>query len=342
MKTVRMAHSTSIVVADVPEPVPRDGFVVVKVMASSIAGTERQYYDGSVADPWAGLRDNFGHQAAGVVWKAGSSRLVREGDRVTLFGGYRHCGKCRHCLSGRWIFCQDDAEPPQAAAFHSQYVLIRDDFCLPIPDAVDFDTASLLAAPFGAAYRAITRLRLSAQDRVLIMGQGALGLAATTICKFLGATVAAADTSAFRLECARRCGADVVADPADGEAMSPLLNGDGAHWADVAIECTGSDEGRFNSLVSVGPGGRVAFVGLGGGLHLDPMQARQVFLKEIELLGNWYVDPSQVAEIAQLACRGLQPSRIITHRFGIDDAPEAFATSFGGSAVTVVLHPWGG
>jgi threonine dehydrogenase-like Zn-dependent dehydrogenase len=340
MKTVQMAHHKDVVVAEVPDPTAHDNFVVVKVMASSISGTERQYYDGSVVDALAGLRDNYGHQAAGVVWRVASSRLVREGDRVTLFGAYRHCGKCRYCLSGRWLFCQDDTEPPQAAGYHSQYVLIRDDFCLPIPLKMDFDTASLLAAPVGAAYRAITRLRVSAKDRVLIMGQGPLGLAATTVCKFLGAIVTAADTNEYRLGIAQRCGADEIANPHHSKLLKVLRRVNGAEGIEVAIDCTGSEQGRLTCLESVGQGGRVAFAGLGGGLHLDPAQARQVFLKEVELIGSWYSDPSEVLAVAQLACRGLQPSRIITHRFGIDDAPAAFATSFGGSAATVVIHPW--
>jgi 2-desacetyl-2-hydroxyethyl bacteriochlorophyllide A dehydrogenase len=342
MKAVRVSQERGVEVIEVREPEARANFAVVKVMASSISGAERRYYDGTAPDPWVGLRDNFGHEAAGVVCKVSSSRLVKVGDRVALFGAYRHCGRCRYCLTGRWLFCQDDSEPPQVAGYHSQYVLIRDDFCLPVPDDVDFDAASLLAAPFGAAFRAIKRLRVTAQDRVLVMGQGPLGLAATLLCKFLGARVKAVDTNEYRLACAQRCGADEISNPESLEPRALPLGLPGAKDIEVAIDCTGSQEGRLGCLETVGRSGRVAFVGVNGGLHLEPAQAGQIFLKEIELIGSWYSNPSDVLELAELVNRGLDPTRIVTHRFGIDEASEAFATGFGGAAGTVVILPWGG
>jgi 2-desacetyl-2-hydroxyethyl bacteriochlorophyllide A dehydrogenase len=340
VKRVRVIGNSTIEVEDAPEPEATGDYVVVKVMASAISGTERRYYDGAAPDPWTGLRDNSGHEAAGVVWRADADAGLREGERVALYGAYRHCGRCRHCLAGRWLFCQSDARPPQAAGYHAQYVQIRADFCLPLPDDLDFETGALLAAPFGAAYRAIRRIALSAHERVLIVGQGPLGLAATTLCKYFGARVIASEPNAYRRGCAERCGADEVVDPTHDALAEQLQAFTGGLGVDAAIDCTGLADGRLTCLQSVAPGGRVAFMGSGGGLALDAAQAGQIVTKEISLYGSWYCDPAEVATVAELTRNGLSPSRIITHRFLIDRAADAFATSFGGSAGKVVILPW--
>lgn len=341
MKKVRVIGDATIEVEESPEPEAVDDYVVVKVMASAISGTERRYYDGAAPDPWASMRDNTGHEAAGVVWKSQAPGPPREGDRVALYGAYRHCGRCRHCLAGRWLFCKSDDRAPQAAGYHAQFVRIRADFCLPLPDVVDFETGALLAAPFGAAYRALRRIGLIAHDRVLVVGQGPLGLAATLLCKHFGAEVIVSELNAYRRGCAASLGANEVVNPVR-ETLSDRVHAfAGGEGVDAAIDCTGLAEGRLACLQNVGPGGRVVFMGSGGELALDPAQAGQIVVKEISLFGSWYADPSEVVALAELVRRGLAPARIVTHRFPIERASEAFATSFGGSAAKVVILPWG-
>ncbi len=341
MKSVRVFGQKGVAVDKLPDPQPHGDFVVVKVMASAISGTERRYYDGSTPDPWAGARENGGHEAAGVVWKVARPGPVREGDRVALFGAYRHCGRCRACLSGRWLFCQDESAPPQAAGYHAQYVTIRSDFCLPLPDEVSFEAGALLAAPFGAAFRSLGRTELTALDRVLVMGQGPLGLAVTLLCRFLGAQVIAADTNDYRLACARACDATATVNPSAGAFMDAIAGFTRGAGVEVAIDCTGSADGRLACLEAVGRGGRVGLLGIAEGLQLDAAQAGQLFAKEIALSASWYVDPAQVLTVADLVVRGLEPARIITHRFPIEAAAQAFATGFGGEAGKVVILPWG-
>jgi threonine dehydrogenase-like Zn-dependent dehydrogenase len=335
VRKVRLVSDGGIEVEDAQEPEAVGDQVVVKVMASAISGTERRYYDGAAADPWAGLRDNTGHEAAGVVWKAQPGAGVSVGDRVALYGAYRHCGRCPHCLSGRWLFCQDDTRPPQAAGYHAQFVQIRADFCLPLPGDIDFDSGALLAAPFGAALRALKRLRLATGERLLIAGQGPLGLAATMIAGRLGASVIVSEPNEFRRGVALTLGAKVAVAPTD---VAEMIAAQGP--VQVALDCTGLAEGRLDCLQSVRPAGRVGILGTGGPLQLDPAQAGQIVLKEVNLIGSWYADPVEVLETAALAQGGLDLTRIVSHRFAIDEAPQAFATSFGGRAAKVILRPW--
>lgn len=341
MKTVRMLGERRADVIEVADPVPRDNQVVVKIIASAICGTERHFYEDPLISTEPRGRDNGGHEAAGIVWKVDSSRLLREGDRVMLFAAYQHCGRCEYCWSGRWTFCQGEGRPPVRSGNHAQYVLMRDDFCLPLPDDLDFETGALLTDNLGTPFRAIKRLRVNARDSVLVVGTGPVGLAATMLCRAMGAPVVAADVNAYRLSVASRCGANAVIDPSREDLNARIREFTGADGVTVAIDTSGSQEGRLACLEGVGRAGRVAFIGIGAGLQLDPAQARDAFIfKEVEIIGSWYSDPADMVELAGLIRRGLEPSRMVTHRFGIDAAPEAFATCFDGIGAKVVIRPW--
>ena len=96
MKTVRVFGNEKIEVIDIPEPEPKDDLVVVKIVSSGICGTEHSTYFGKNK-----LENNSGHEAAGIVWKTDNAKLVKKGDRVSLYPTmYYYCHKCPPCLAG--------------------------------------------------------------------------------------------------------------------------------------------------------------------------------------------------------------------------------------------------
>jgi threonine dehydrogenase-like Zn-dependent dehydrogenase len=152
------------------------------------------------------------------VVKVANSRLVREGDRVSIYTTRQHCGRCRHCQAGNWVLCEDASPgPARYPGTHSQYVLLRDDFCLPLPDDLGFEAGSLLSDALGTPFRALKRLGVSGRDTIMVLGAGPVGLAATLLCRFSGATVIAADVNDYRLGCACECGANFALNPGAGD-----------------------------------------------------------------------------------------------------------------------------
>lgn len=340
MKTVRVLGDDQVEVVDLPEPEPHDDFVVVKVMSSSICGTERHTYNHGlpVGAASAGVM-NGGHEATGVVWKAMRASPLREGDRINLFSAMAHCGRCLHCASGRWVLCEGE-RPPPGTGYHAQFVLKRQDFCLPLADDIDFDTGALLTDVMGTAYHAVQRARISASDTVLVMGQGPVGLAATMICKFLGATVITGDVNPTRLELSRACGADATVTPGE-DVVEKIRAAAGSRGVDAAIDCAGAQESRVTCLQAVRRGGRVALVGLADGLNLDRATFTQhMFLKDLDLIASWYSDPNDVFELQHLVRRGLDPKRMVSHILPIGQATEGFSAMFGGHGGKVILRPW--
>jgi L-iditol 2-dehydrogenase len=319
-------------VIDRPDPEPAGDRVVVRVMASALCGSERHGYFGPEARP-----GNGGHEGAGVVVATDAARHCRVGDRVLVFAA-SPCGRCPHCLRGRWILCQARV-PAHGGGMHAQLALVRDELCFGIPQDVSFEQAALLSDVLGTPYRALRRLGASALDTVLIVGQGPIGLAATMLCRFLGARVIAADINDYRLERAAAAGATRVVNPMREDVRSVALELTDGAGADLALECSASAAGATACLAAVRMAGRVAFLGLTGQLTIDVTP--QLILRDLQVIGSWYSDPADLGELAGMVRRGLDLSPLVTHHYGIEDAAEAFATFFGGRSAKVILDPAG-
>jgi len=326
-----MRGGGEVAVIDRPEPTPSNDLVAVRIMVSALCGSERHAYYGR--GPRA---ENGGHEAAGVVEVVGPSvRHVHAGDRVMIFAS-SPCGRCRYCLAGRWILCRNPIHSHREG-MHTQVALVRDELCFPIPDDVPFEVAALLADALGTPYRALRRLTVTALDTVLVLGQGPIGLAATTLARFLGAQVVAVDVNDYRLRRAEAAGATRIVNPRNEDLAGAVAEFTGGEGVDVALECSATAEGAVACVDAVRPTGRVAMIGLTGKVTLD--LTSQLILRDVTLVGTWYSDPADLPELMSLVRRGLDVGQLVTHRYGIDEAPEAFRTFFGGQAVKVILEP---
>ena len=349
MKTVQMLGGKQMEVVEVPEPEPGDDLVVVKVMASTICGTEAESYQGEAAFP--ARYQNAGHEAAGVVWRTDTASGVREGDRVAIYAmNGQECGRCRQCLAGNWILCLDRSRRHAGfAGTHAQFVLRREQMCFPLPESVSFEVGAVLLDCVGTPYRAIKRLGVSGRDTVLITGMGPVGAAAAMICRFLGARVIAAEVRAERLALATKLGVDYALNPASDDVLERVREVTEGRGVEVAIDCTGLAGPQVQCLDAATTGGRVALVGVkwertpeGRRPATTPVRvADHLLQKELTLIGSWYLSPSDYPEVLGLVERGLPVESLITHRFGIGEASAAFGASFDGGGTKVIIDPWG-
>jgi L-iditol 2-dehydrogenase len=317
-------------VIDRADPEPAGDRVVVQVMASALCGSERHAYVGP--EPRAG---NGGHEAAGIVVATDSARHASVGDRVLVFAA-SPCGRCQSCLRGRWILCRARVPAP-TGGMHAQLALVPEDLCFAIPDGLSFEQAALLGDVLGTPFRALRRLGASALDTILVLGQGPIGLAATMLGRFLGAQVIAVDVNDYRLGRAAAAGATRAVNPAREGVREVVLELTDGNGADLALECSATADGATTCLEAVATAGRVAFLGLTGPLTVDV--TRQLILRDLQVIGSWYSDPADLAELAAIVRRGLDLTPLITHRFGIEDAAEAFSTFFGGRSAKIILDP---
>lgn len=326
MKAVLLPGDKAVQVVEREVPTPGPGEVLIRTRASAICRSDMTLYAGDpiVGGATAGTGLVIpGHEPAGDVVEVGPFVTgVQPGDRVAAYLAIG-CGHCEYCLSGdrmlcsRWRCLGFDVDGGDA-----EYFVLPAVNCLILRDEVSYAAGALLTDMVGTQYHAQKRLHVSGECDVAIFGLGPMGAAGVMVAHAHGARVIAIDILADRRELAAQFGADdtlaVSEDLAD--RIRELTNGRGV---DVAIDCSGAPSGQNAALDSARPKGRVALVGESRSTTINPSD--QLIRKTLEVIGGWYFPLWEFDEIQRFAIeRGMPVERLVTHRFSIDDAPEAF------------------
>ncbi len=255
---------------DVADATPRDGEHLIRVSAVGICGSDMHAYLGHDDRRPAPLI--LGHEAAGVIVGG-----ARGGDRVTI-NPLVTCGTCQACTSGRENLCptrQIISMPPREGAF-AQLVAMPEQNLVTVPEDTPLDKAALaepLAVSWHAARLALEALHPSQEPRALVIGGGAIGLAAALALKAMGVEeiTIVEPNDARRAFLQDQCAQNVVA---KAEGSFPIV-----------IDAVGYAATRAATSAMAEPGGVIAHVGLGedaGGLDI-----RRMTLQEITFIGTY-------------------------------------------------------
>jgi alcohol dehydrogenase len=310
-------------VREVPDPVPPDGGVVVRVHATGLCRSDWH--------AWAGHDDIVlphvpGHELAGVISAVGAGVTKwSAGDRVTV-PFVCGCGRCEWCLSGNAQVCPDQEQPgfTHWGSF-AQYVALHaaDANLVAIPEGVSFEAAASLGCRFATAYRALAdRARLAADEWVTVIGAGGVGLSAVMIARALGASVIAVDRNPEALAAAKALGASHTLVSEDSvPARVHELTGGGSH---VAVDAIGSEQACADSIMSLRRRGRHAQVGLLPPVAGHPrLPMARVIAWELDVLGcHGMAAVDYPAMLALIGSGGLRPQRLIERVVGLDEAAE--------------------
>ncbi len=160
---------------DLPDPVPGEREILVKISACGVCHTELDEIEGRTPPPR--LPVVLGHQIVGRVEKAGSKAEKHKiGDRVGIGWIYSACGRCKFCRAGEENLCADfRATGRDAQGGYAQYMTVLEDFAYPIPDVfTDSEAAPLLCA--GAiGYRSLRLTEIKDGQNLGLTGFGASG-----------------------------------------------------------------------------------------------------------------------------------------------------------------------
>ncbi len=322
---------------DVPQPVPGDGDVLIRVRKTSICGTDLHILHW---DAWAQATIPVpmvvGHEFVGEITALGSGvRGLEVGQRVAG-EGHVWCGHCRNCKGGRREFCHHHTGVgvTRPGAF-ADYIVIPAQNVFVVPDHISDDVAAVLD-PLGNATHTALRFDVVGED-VLITGAGPIGVLAAAIVRHIGARhVVVTDVNPYRLAMASAHGASRVVDVRT-EALAPGMEDLGmTEGFDVGLEMSGA-EAAFNQLLAaMTHGGRIAVLGIPSGpMTLD---VNDVIFKGLEVQGiygrrifeTWY-------KMAAMLQSGLDVSGIVTHRLPADRYAEAFEIVDRGECGKVIL-----
>lgn len=237
---------------DVPEIGPDD--VLVRVRACGICGSDVHGLDGSTGRRLPPIV--MGHEAAGVVERAGANvHDLKPGDRVT-FDSTIYCGQCFYCARGEVNLCDNrmvlgvsPGEYRRHGAF-AEFVAVPRRIIYRLPDSLSFEQAALIEAASVAVHAVnLTPVRLG--DTAVVVGAGMIGVLTIQALRASGcANVIAVDPVESRLKMATEFG-----------ATETRTSGAGLANADIVLECVGANESVQAALACVRKGGAVTLVG---------------------------------------------------------------------------------
>jgi alcohol dehydrogenase len=324
---------------DRPKPVLQAASdAIVKITKTTICGTDLHILKGDVPTCTPGRI--LGHEGVGIVDSVGAGvTLLRPGDRV-LISCISSCAKCEycrrgmysHCTTGGWIL-GNEIDGTQAEYVRTPHA---DTSLYPIPDGADEEALVMLSDILPTGFECgVLNGKVAPGSTVAVVGSGPIGLAALLTAQFYSpAQIIMIDIDDGRLEIARQFGATQTINSADGKAAEKVKALTAGRGVDTAIEAVGVPATFLLCQDIVGAGGVIANVGVHGqkvDLHLEGLWSKNVAITT-RLVDT--VTTSMLLKTVQ--SKKLDPARLITHRFKLDQIVDAYDT-FSRAAETKAL-----
>ncbi|BBX59395.1 Sorbitol dehydrogenase [Mycobacterium shottsii] len=342
MRAVLMQDS-KLQVAEVPEPVPGPGEVLVDVLACGICGSDLHCAA-------HGPEFNAAAQAAGGFDMMDLSRPVVFGHefvgRIAAYGPDtdQRIPVGRRVVSAPFLLREQKVTlgfaGTEAPGGYSERMLLSEPLLIEVPDHVPTEVAAL-TEPLAVAYRTVARVDTTTDDVALVVGCGPIGLAVTAVLKMKGVgPIVASDFSPERRSLAAQHGADVVLDPNENSPfeafMAAAVADDPARMGPahtvfgqlplrptVAFECVGVP-GLIQQLIAgVPPGTRIGVAGIN--MSSDHFEPAQCIAKELDIRFSLYYTLDEFAQtFAHLAAGDFDVAPLLTGTVALEGVADAF------------------
>jgi S-(hydroxymethyl)glutathione dehydrogenase/alcohol dehydrogenase len=336
-----------VVVEEISVEPPRRGEVTVKLAACGVCHSDLSATNGTLAMQ---LPLILGHEGAGEVVEVGPDvDGLKEGDHVVSCFIYM-CGKCRFCASGRPVLCIEQGKavttlPDGTLRTHdargnalnifsgcgvmAEHATLHVDNLVKIEAKVPLDRAALVGCAVTTGVgAAINTARVAPGSSVAVFGCGGVGLNVIQGARIAGAQrIIAIDTLEAKLEMARGFGAtDVLLYKEDPTKALKKLTGGGP---DYAFECVGNGELAAAAYRCIRRGGLAVVVGVAKPADTTAIRTMTLPFEEKTLTGSYFgscVPRIDFPRMLALYMGGqLKLDELITRRYSIGEAPQAFA-----------------
>ena len=322
MKAAFITGKETVDIREAGSPSPGPGEVSVRVRACGICGSDLHFYHGAFP---ANPNVSPGHEFAGEIEELGEGVGGLERGQRVVVEPITRCQDCAYCRTGRYHLC---ARHVLLGTFApgglAEYVAVPAYTLYPLPEDLDFELGALVE-PLAVAVHGLHIVGLALGERVLVLGSGTIGLFSIMAARAAGASdVIATYRHEHQGEAALSVGASRV-------ILESEMTGLEKEGIDVVVETVGgSAPTPAQALGVVRPGGRISVLGLfPGAVQLGGLA---LILKEVTVAGGiTYCRPGEQSDF-DVAIRILrsEPERtraLITHRFPLKEAGEAFATA---------------
>jgi len=322
MLQATMLEPGRIVFEDVPKPEVGKGQVLIRVKACGVCGSDVHVWRGE--HPFTSYPVIQGHEFSGIVESVGEGvEGIDPGTKVTVEPSIV-CGRCYPCRHGRYNICDNlKVMGFQTDGCHREFFAVPAEKVVPVPEEMSFEAAAMVE-PTAVAVHAVKKADLPQGAKVVVLGAGPIGILTMQAAKALGASEAMiTDVVDFRLDVARRLGADYVANANREDVLGAISNAFGEDKADVIFECVGAEETLETAIQGARKGSRIVVVGVVGGrprLSMGLLQDR-----ELEMVGTlMYMRDDFLTAIELITSGKVTPTEMITARFKFRNLPDAY------------------
>lgn len=313
---------------EVAKPQPKQGEVLVHIMASGICGSDipRVLTKGTYHFPTIP-----GHEFAGVVEEIGEGADPSWLHKHVAVFPLLPCFSCASCRTGNYAQCESYSYfGSRCDGGFSEYLAVPVWNLVEVSKEVPFEQAAM-CEPAAVAYHAMAKAALRPGDNVLVVGAGTIGLMTAMWCRAAGAgEVIIADISARHLELARKLGFSCTVDTQKEEIQDALLKLTGRRFVNAAFECAGVSPALETCLNAADIFGRVVTVGNPGSeMRLSQNAYWCILRKELKLYGTWNSSYGGTDNDWTRVIQGIETGKIalgplVTHRFALAQHKEAF------------------
>ena len=343
MKAAVLEGVKNLVVKEIPTPKATNDMALVKVKACGICMTDYKAYSGERKN--VNFPTICGHEFSGVIEQVGDNvKYFKPKDEI-IASPVSNCGICEHCRSGLAQYCKNGAviggdgmDKIIDGAF-AEYVLVPENSLYHKPKNITFDAAAL-AEPLAGSYKGMIEYsELKIAEDLVIIGAGSMGLLASMIAERAGAaSIVMIDIEDWRLELSKKCGATHLINSQKTDAIKAVYEilPDGP---DIVFEAAGPLAAAQLAFDLCRRGTRVNEFGVTteGTISISPAD---VHWKETRVDASFSVYPRVMQRSIRLMEKGfVDPNKIITHRFKLDDINEAMSTMKTPERVKIIINP---
>src|ERR1700758_1392458 len=334
--------NSTVELKEFPIPEPGHGQVLIKTKSSTICGSDiRAIYHEHLGKGPEGYQNKIaGHEPCGQIVEEGPGlKRFKKGDRVIVYH-ISGCGVCHDCRRGYMISCTSESRAAygwQGDGGRAPYIFGEEKDRVALPNELSYTDGAQVACGFGTVYEGLDKIGISGNDAVLIIGLGPVGLAALMLAKAMGANkLIGVDTVDERFEIAQKLGLVDHVLKAGSENVGEIRSLTNGHGVERAFDASGSDKGRLTALQATRKWGRIALVGEGGTLGLNP--SPDMIHDQKTIYGSWVTSIWLMEDLVERIVRWkIHPEELVTNRFSLEQAADAYALMASGKSGKVAV-----
>ncbi|MBA7605729.1 L-threonine 3-dehydrogenase [subsurface metagenome] len=327
---------------DMEKPVPEADQVLVKVLATSICGTDLHIYEWN---EWAQARIKnlpqvMGHELCGEVLELGKNvKNVKKGDIISA-ETHIACGHCYLCHTGNAHICVNGKIfGVDVNGVFAEYAVVPGANAWILDEKIPKDFASVME-PLGNAVHTVLAGEITG-NTVLVTGCGPIGVMSVAVSRICGATkVIATELNDYRIQLAKKVGADLVINPKKENVVEKVLKETDGLGIDVVLEMSGNPIAIKQAFESLRPGGRLSILGIPDKpIEID--LGKDIIFKYITVQGiNGRLMFSTWHKTSRFLSSGrLDLEPIITHRFRLEEFEKGMGLMQSGNCGKILLYP---